>query len=175
MRKYNKGVTIRYNISVNDKLGAYEYGFPSEVGLEDLFIHNNTHYFGEGIHASPFASPGKKRIPINTTLYNNIFYFEESTTWKVVPDNSCVLSNNLYYNIAVFGDNSITSDPEFISKGMEPYNLDMTDPERLSGYRLSNSSPCIDAGIVIENNGGMDFWGNPVTDGKPDIGAYEKQ
>ena len=73
MRKYNKGVTIRYNISVNDKLGAYEYGFPSEVGLEDLFIHNNTHYFGEGIHASPFASPGKKRIPINTTLYNNIF------------------------------------------------------------------------------------------------------
>lgn len=175
MRKYNKGVIIRYNISVNDKLGAYEFGFPTEVGLEDLLIHNNTHYFGVGINASPFASPKTDRVPINTSLYNNIFYFEDPCTWKVVPDNSCDVSHNLYYNLASWGENSMTVDPLFVNKGLEPTDIDMTDSERLAGYRLQSSSPCIDAGMVIENNGGLDFWGNPLTDGKPDIGAYEKQ
>ncbi|MCF8381590.1 MAG: right-handed parallel beta-helix repeat-containing protein [Bacteroidales bacterium] len=175
MRKYNKGVTIRYNISVNDKLGAYEYGFPTDVGLEDCLIYNNTHYFGAEFNASPFASPSKTRIPINTSLYNNIFYFEKASTWRVVPDNSCDLSHNIYHNIAVWGANSLTGDPLFLNKGEVPVDVDMTDPERLAGYRLGDISPCIDAGKVIENNGGIDFWGNPLSDGKPDIGAYEKQ
>jgi hypothetical protein len=44
----------------------------------------------------------------------------------------------------------------------------------LSGYRLNNNSPCIDAGIVINDNGGKDFWGNTVGTASIDIGAHEK-
>lgn len=176
MRRYNKGVTIRYNLSVNEKLGGYMYGFPNDVGLEDLLIHNNTHYFGKGLDASPFASPGRTRTPIETSMYNNIFYFEEPSTWSVLPDeSSCELSHNLFYNIAGWGDHPIMLDPLFVDAGEEPYDIDMTDPERLSGYMLKAASPCIDAGKVIEDNGGRDFWGNPLSDGLPDIGAYEKQ
>ncbi len=175
MRRYNKGVTIRYNISINEKLGAYMYGFANDTGLEDLLIYNNTHYFGAGTNAKPFASPSRTRTPINTSLYNNIFYFEDAVTWGVLPDNSCELSHNLFYNIAELGSNNITLDPLFVDAGQAPYDIDMTDPERLSGYMLQDNSPCIDAGKVMENNGGRDFWGNPLSDGQPDIGAHEKQ
>lgn len=181
MSKYNKGVILRYNLSVNDKLGAYEYGFPGETGLEDLLIHNNTHYFKSGISASPFTSPGKVRTPINTKMYNNIFYFEDAGHWAVEPDASCELSHNLYFNCTERGTDNLSSDPLFVAKGENPYDIDMKDPERLSGYQLLGTSPCIDAGKVIvdnggpELNGGMDFWGNPLSDGKPDIGAFEKQ
>ena len=40
---------------------------------------------------------------------------------------------------------------------------------------LQADSPCLKAGIPIENNGGRDFWGNPVPqDGKPAVGACER-
>jgi hypothetical protein len=174
MRKYNKGITIRYNISVNDRVGAYHYGFPDDTGVEDVLIHNNTHYFSSGINASPVTSPAKERIPIETTFYNNIFYFEESSIWAVSPDNTCELSNNLFYNILPKGDNAITDDPLFVNPGVVTTDIDMHDPERLSGYRLNNNSPCIDAGIVINDNGGKDFWGNTVGTASIDIGAHEK-
>jgi len=174
MRKYNKGITVRYNVSVNDRIGAYHYGFPSDTGVEDVLIYNNTHYFGAGINASPVTSPGKERIPIETTFYNNIFYFEESSTWAVSPDESCELSNNAFYNISAKGENAITGDPLFVNPGQEPTDIDMHNPESLAGYMLKNNSPCINAGLVINNNGGKDFWGNNVGTETVDIGAHEK-
>jgi hypothetical protein len=108
-------------------------------------------------------------------LYNNIFYFEDAATWGVLPDNSCVLSHNLFYNIAGLGTDNVMLDPLFVDAGQSPYDIDMTDPERLSGYMLQDNSPAIDAGKFMENNGGLDFWGNPLHDDLPDIGAYEKQ
>jgi hypothetical protein len=175
MRKYNKGITVRYNISINERLGAYEYGFPSDTGVEDVLIYNNTHYFGAGINASPIASPEQQRVPINTSFYNNIFYFEESVDWAVLPNGSCDLSNNLFFNVAPKGKNTITSNPLFMNAGAVSTDIDMHDPDRLAGYRINSNSPCIDAGIVINDNGGKDFWGNAVGTETINIGAYEKQ
>jgi len=175
MRKYNKGITVRYNISINERVGAYEYGFPSDTGVEDVLIYNNTHYFGAGLNASPFASPSKERVPINTTLKNNIFYFEEASTWAVSPDESCFLSNNLFFNITAKGENALTSNPLFENAGDAPTDIDMTNLERLAGYKLNENSPCIAAGLMISDNGGKDFWGNPLGTSATTIGAYEKQ
>jgi len=174
MRKYNKGITVRYNISVNERIGAYEYGFPTDTGIEDVLIYNNTHYFGAGINASPIASPSQVRTPINTTFKNNIFYFEEASTWAVSPDNSCFLSNNLFYNVSPKGENTMTLDPLFENAGNAETDIDMTNINRLAGYKLKANSPCLDAGILITDNGGKDFWGNALGTGNPTIGAYEK-
>lgn len=174
MRKYNKGITVRYNISVNERVGAYEYGFPSDTGVEDVLIYNNTHYFGAGSTASPIASPEKQRVPINTAFYNNIFYFEEPSFWTVSPDQSCVLSNNIFYNVSPKGENALTADPMFENPGVVSTDVDMHDPLRLSGYQLKNDSPALNAGVNIDDNGGIDFWGNPLGTGAIDIGAHEK-
>lgn len=45
----------------------------------------------------------------------------------------------------------------------------------MGGFQLQASSPCIDAGVEIENNGGRDHWGNPLYDKRPDIGSHEYQ
>jgi hypothetical protein len=46
--------------------------------------------------------------------------------------------------------------------------------DSLEGYKIRNDSPCIDAGIFIEDCGAQDFWGTPLPqDQNTDIGAYE--
>jgi hypothetical protein len=46
-------------------------------------------------------------------------------------------------------------------------------PGLLTGYHLAAFSPAIDAGKIINDNGGQDFWENALYNGKPDIGAHE--
>ena len=64
-------------------------------------------------------------------------------------------------------------DPKLIKAGMAT----LTDPKKLTDlkeYRLKADSPCISAGLPIENNGGRDLWGNKVPEkGKPSIGACQ--
>jgi len=175
MRRYNRDITIRYNLSANERLGAYLYGFPWENDARGVWIYNNTHYFKAGLNASIFASPGRVRTPSYTYFYNNIFYFEDKGTWGVEPDETCEFRNNLFFNVEPKGKGAVVADPQFVNAGEVPYDVDMSDPERLSGYRLKENSPCIDAGIVINENGGRDFQGNPVGTESIDIGAFEKQ
>ncbi len=49
----------------------------------------------------------------------------------------------------------------------------MKNPEALKGLKLQNNSPCINAGIIVNNNGGKDFWGNLLRSDNTDIGAFE--
>ena len=43
----------------------------------------------------------------------------------------------------------------------------------LDGYGLKPGSPCIDAGLAIEDSGERDFWGSLLRENtRPDIGAH---
>jgi hypothetical protein len=72
----------------------------------------------------------------------------------------------------------IVVDPMFVAPGSGGNGL-----STLCGYMLREGSPAINSGIFIPMfntgpfvpmDGKLDFWGNPVEDGKPDIGAYEQ-
>src|SRR5690606_12666478 len=63
MRKYNKNVVIRYNISRNDRLGAYYYGFPQENDLHGVLVHDNLHFFDSGGEAAIFVRGDRDRTP----------------------------------------------------------------------------------------------------------------
>ena len=43
----------------------------------------------------------------------------------------------------------------------------------VAGYKLSGKSPCIGAGVELTGHSPIDYWGTPITPGKPDIGATE--
>lgn len=173
-RGINSDITIRYNISQNELIGCYLYGFPTEYGLKDVKVYNNVHYFGEGKGNRIFVEGGKVRVPIETEFKNNIFYFEEEAEWGFEPDNTCVFENNMFYNVSPKGENLLTANPMFVNPGSGETNIDMRDPERLSGYKLKKDSPCIGTGISINENRGGDFWGTPLYSGLPDVGAYEQ-
>ena len=172
MRKpYNTDITIRYNISQNELLGAYLYGFPWTEGVSDVKIYNNTHYFGKGKGKQVFVAAGKERIPTETVFKNNIFYFEEPADWGFEPDKTCLLENNLFYNLPPKGKNAIVADPLFVAPGMGGTDIDMADPDRLQGYKIVENSPAINTGIHINKNGGKDFAGNSLKE-TSSIGAF---
>ncbi len=175
MRPYNRDIKIRYNISQNERLGAYMYGFPWLDEARSIYVYNNTHYFRSGLQANIFASPGRIRTPGHTSFYNNIFYFEDEAGWGVEPDETCEFSHNLFYHVEPRGRRYVTADPLFVNPGQGGTDIDMKDAERLSGYWLQPNSPAIDAGMFINDNGGLDFSGNSLYDGLPDIGAFEKR
>lgn len=170
-RGINSDITIRYNISQNEVLGCYLYGFPTEHGLKDVKVYNNIHYFGKGKGNRIFVEGGKVRIPIETEFKNNIFYFEEEAEWGFEPDGTCMFENNLFFNINPKGKNAIVGDPLFVNPGSGGTNIDMTAPNLLSGYKLKGGSPAIGAGKSIEKNGDKDFVGNSLPE-VPNIGAF---
>lgn len=170
----NKDITIRYNISQNERLGIFLYGFPTQSAVRDVKIYNNTFYSGKGMGDRVFVSTGKVRIPIQTEFKNNIFYFEEAAQWGFEPDSTCTFSNNLYYNLPPRGAGAITEPPQFRAAGSGGTHISMLNPRRLSGYWLQANSPAKSAGASIQNHGGVDFWGNALRAETTHIGAFSQ-
>jgi len=169
----NENVIIRYNISQDDKISVYFYGFEFETGMNRANVYNNVHFIRTGLDVAVF----KDRTPYNTNFYNNVFHFEETDAgqWGKTPID-CTFENNAFFNITTRGTNAITTNPMFINPGNGGQDIDWNNyPNVLTGYQLQASSPLINAGKVVPDNGGQDFWGNTLYSGNPDIGAYEHQ
>lgn len=78
--------------------------------------------------------------------------------------------NNLYYNVPTIEDlngpiidaNRLNANPMFVNM----------HGDKLEDYQLLTDSPAIRAGRLIPDNGGRDFFGNPVfVNDPPSIGA----
>ncbi|MBA2938903.1 InlB B-repeat-containing protein [Paenibacillus sp. CGMCC 1.16610] len=126
-------------------------------------------------------------------VYNNTFYSPNNDT-RVQPDNNTVVSNNIFYvkslangggtyknNLYYLTDplaadaSAVVGNPQFVDPGKGETGTVPGQPkiDTLVGYKLKNTSPAIDTGIPIVNNGGRDFFGNPLYADAPDIGAHE--
>lgn len=159
---------IRYNISQNDGTKG------TTIGLMDLNagfvqIYNNTFYSDVPV----FSTRIEGGLAGNGVIANNIFYAKEPvamTGWATDLKKSYEYHNNAVYQYSSLpeDDGIITAEPGLTAPGTAGLGWDSVD-----GYQLKPDSPCIDKGIQIENNGGRDYWGNPLSDGKPDIGAHE--
>ena len=168
---------FRYNISQNDLGGILN--LPNHPNAD---IYNNTFYIKEGV---PFIRPGMTGGV--ATIENNIIYNagpKKEESWTL-NNTRATYSNNLYFNYSntpSSDKNAITEDPKFVNGGNGPSSyagiLPSSDEKithdltAFEGYKLQDDSPAINAGKFIENNGGIDFFGNEVK-GTPDIGAYE--
>ncbi|MBJ33697.1 MAG: hypothetical protein CMC89_03110, partial [Flavobacteriaceae bacterium] len=173
-RAVNENVVIRYNISENDDTAIYFFGFNNRTGMTKALIYNNTHFIKAGIKLSVFGSGGAARTAFNTDFYNNIFYFEEpGSNWGQIGS-MVNFSNNCFYNISPKGENYTTSNPLFVNPNEGISDIEWSQyPNVLTGYQLKQNSPLIGIGKIIDNNGGKDFWGNPLYNNNPDIGAFE--
>ncbi|MDD6483410.1 MAG: hypothetical protein PUF72_02390, partial [Clostridiales bacterium] len=170
----NYNATARYNVSKNDSLRCFEIAaFPNTEALQTLKakIYNNTIYT---------TSPAAERIILLNTncspeveVNNNIFYLKHDKIMTNHPSGWSA-SHNLYYGsaspqtVGKYDSAPIYEDPKFENIDGVGNGYDTTD-----GFMLAGDSPCIGAGIPIQDNGGYDFWGNPVSDTEaPNIGAY---
>ena len=171
MKKPNRNVVIRYNISENDRQGIYFYGFNGSKDLKNLHVYNNTHFIGKHLKKAVVFPEG--RLPLESRFENNIFYFEGKGKWgKHVKGKSTKFHNNLYYGIEPHpSDKSpILLDPKFLSPGKAGQHVDWKTFKEFKGYQLKSSSPALKAGSPIKNNGEIDFFKNRINS-KPDLGA----
>ncbi len=180
------GTVIRYNISKNDRNRIFHIGGGNVI---NTYIYNNVIFIGPDLDIPVVLYNEWEGWPDNTHFYNNIFYVEgtarycygvggnEDGTYKHKPGFGHS-TNNVFINNVFYGNhinppkdpNAITADPMLVKPGRGKNGFDS-----LGGYKLKDGSPCIGAGISIEDNGGRDFWGNKLPKGKkPDIGAHNR-
>jgi len=122
-----------------------------------------------------------------TFFYNNIFFAEgpaqfahsisRNTDGAYVTEKGSgrsknnVFDSNLYFgNLAPEKDaHALTADPRFRAPGTGKIGR-----ESLAGYRLPADSPAAGSGMLVENSGGHDFWGEVVPScGRTDRGASQ--
>ncbi|MFL5729767.1 MAG: DNRLRE domain-containing protein, partial [Cytophagaceae bacterium] len=151
------GVVVRYNISQNDKGYLVNINYP----FTSSSIYNNVFYIGQN------TSPIIMREVANTHNYsfqNNIIY-NNSTTSKYImgaPGNVRLIDYNIFYGNHPAGEpadaRKITTDPLFVNPGTATTGL-----ASVGGYKLKAGSPALGSGKLISNNGGKDYFGNPVS------------
>ncbi|HHW00552.1 MAG TPA: hypothetical protein GXX36_13465 [Clostridiaceae bacterium] len=171
---FNENSIVRYNISQNDMCRVFEIHGP----VKNSKIYNNTIYVRNGLNTKIYnmdwwdSTDG--RYPENTYNYNNIYFNLGNGGYNFTNSINTVFEKNCFYGNHPSGEPydpyKITSDPCLVNPGSGAIGR-----HTLDGYKLQPNSPCINAGKTIENNGGKDFWGNPVpnSNGLTDIGAHE--
>ena len=182
----------RYNISQNDQTHLIQ--MHGEISERNVF-YNNVFYIDYGTVDLDFflgdAGAGDKN-KTGASFINNIFYAAGQSHFRTVYTSGEVLvrtfdeetkvptgtPETFFYNNLYFGPwkNGIPDDPKkriadpvFVAPGSGGNGL-----STLCGYMLREGSPAINAGLFIPMNGNRDFFGNPVNDGSPDLGAYEQ-
>jgi hypothetical protein len=141
--------------------------------VDSTLIYNNTIYIGEGLNTNPYGVwDYEGGVAINTSVYNNIFYNLGKGKYVLDEKSNAVFDYNCFYGNHPENEpddtHKVTADPLFIKAGSGG-----TGRSSVDGYKLSQGSPCLSKGKVIQKNGGKDYWGNPVSEvNPPDIGAY---
>ncbi|MDR1718763.1 MAG: right-handed parallel beta-helix repeat-containing protein [Dysgonamonadaceae bacterium] len=163
------GNVVRYNISENDHTHIlFIVGNVSENNL----VYNNTIY----------TDADTACIVPHARLKNNIFMATgagkiEIREWKHpvysewIPENGELLNNCYFGNVEVPEQDSmkITADPQISFPGKTFDNI-----ANLLNYELKTSSPCLNAGLMIHNHGGIDILGNPIPSNRlPALGAVQ--
>ncbi|MEN8250870.1 MAG: T9SS type A sorting domain-containing protein [Bacteroidota bacterium] len=178
-----EGNIFRYNISE----GFNDQWFRNLGGVNTT-IYNNTAYIyatntsNKGFFVSNSRTVSKDPKPsVNTQVYNNIFIREVSdsieTANLIYEDPATVsskFSNNVFYgnfsDLIEEDSNAFFMDPLFVNPGSGTVGSTFD----ADGYKLQDTSPYIRSGLVIPDNGGIDFWGNELFDAyPPSLGAHQ--
>jgi len=166
----NTGTVVRYNISRNDGTRhLIHIGGP----VRDTHIYHNTCYVGPKQDLMLIHQGSWDGWADETTFSNNLFYVAGKGRLDLGDS-----TNNHFRSNLVFGSvegfpretTTVSVDPMLTAPGTGGAGL-----RSLEGYLLRPGSPCVGAGVPITDNGGRDFWGNPLPiDQVPDIGAHQR-
>jgi Right handed beta helix region len=168
---YCDDTIIRYNISQNDGINSarvFHFAGPAR----NTMVYNNVIYVGS-----------KQRLPLvlytdwggyasNTHFVNNIFYVDGQVTYDWGRSTQNVFENNVFFGKhegRPHDPGARLDQPPLVNPGSGLNGFDS-----LGGYKLRAGAPFARGGLV-PNNGGRDFFGNPVSAREPAMpGAFEE-
>ena len=151
--------------------GAYNFIHCTVASYSNILVSHNQPV----LHVSD-QDDSLHQYPLNASFTNSIFYgdsglvTDEIEIVKTVSSSAISFTNVLYKASAVDGSfftNSIPgTDPGFVLLDFENTGFD---------FHLSESSPCINAGIDAGITSDLDGNTRDASLNNPDIGCYEKQ
>ncbi|MFB6454736.1 DNRLRE domain-containing protein [Chitinophaga sp. Hz27] len=177
---YSKNITVRYNVSVNDigTLGSQikKLFWFEKSGNNNRQIYNNVFviknpansllavYNGSGAATANFSN----NIIYTTSTIGNLSNVALTNTMQF--NNNCLYPSNVFsgasYGTAILSNN-FYDNPLFVNPATGTgFNV-------AAGYNVADTSRCRNAGLLISNNGGVDFAGNPLPGSNPDVGAFQ--
>lgn len=177
----NTNAIVRYNISQNDKYRIIMLN----GNVQNAQIYNNTMYLPAGSTTRPIAVDNwGGSYPQNIYVRNNIFHLTSAGAWIQWDSitGTKVFDHNIVYGVHTAGEPTgsfnLNTDPLLVAPGTGTtgsYSGGVLSFGNVSGYQLQSGSPAFGAGAIIPNNGGRDYWGNPVPSAAaPTIGAYQE-
>ncbi|MEK3757151.1 family 16 glycoside hydrolase [Paenibacillus sp. FSL P4-0338] len=188
-----------FDVEVHDSIYQYNYSYNNQGGTLLVMNNTNNNIFRYNISQDDLDGNGAFHLVSgggNLQIYNNIIYRSGTQNRALTHASNTGMvnyTNNIFYNTAAgqytnsprmtyshnsfYGANanvpsdpySITGNPGLVSPGTA------TGRDSADGYKLLPSSPLIHAGIAVLDNGGLDYFGNPLYNGAPDVGAFEFQ
>jgi hypothetical protein len=163
---------VRYNVLVGNS--RYQIYLHSVRGTT-AYVYGNTVYNDRSSHL--IYGYGDFLLA-EYHIWDNVLY---STSAQASLSTSATVD----YESNVYGGAALTvpaddtrprvGDPNFLGTVTGPYGTERTGPrlDRALPLRVAGTSPAVDAGLAVPDNGGVDYAGNPVYHGLPDIGAFE--
>jgi len=157
---------VRYNISQNDGTTFGYLGYPTNSNFS---IYNNTIYIPPGSTSKVVFVGGTIDNTVTSTFKNNIISNWGTGTYDAV--NGASWDHNIFFGNHPSSEpsdsNKLTVDPLLLAPGTA------TSLTNASGYNLRTSSPSNLSGVLISNNGGLDYFGNSVSSATaPSRGAF---
>jgi hypothetical protein len=169
--------TVRYNLSVNDAYGANGVFTLSSGLMYGAKIYNNTVYIKPGLDSRPLFQAGWDGDNNNPWIFrNNVIVNHGTGEWEWPNGSGTTISHNLIFGNHTAGEpggaGKITADPQMIAPAVDaPEGIDA-----VAGYGLTPTSPAAGSGVLINGNGGYDYFGNPVSSvAAPTMGFHEVQ
>ncbi|MEO3868606.1 right-handed parallel beta-helix repeat-containing protein [Nonomuraea sp. B12E4] len=164
---------VRYNVIAGNS--RYQIYLHSDRAA-NAKIYNNTIYNDDSDHLIyGYGSYLQARYEIT----NNVLYSTRAAA-GLTTSPTITYDHNLYggADLAVpAGDAAaVVGDPLLADAPLDgPYGTPETGPQLKTahGLRVRPGSPALGAGVGIDGNGGRDYAGKHLYQGRPDIGAFE--
>jgi len=168
---YCDDTVVRYNVSQNDGLNsARVFHFAGPV--RNTLVYNNVVYIGPKQNLPLLRYTDWSGQAQNTRFLNNFFYVDGRVTYDWGRSQQNVFEHNVF-----FGNHQGRPEdaqarverPPLVKPGSGALGF-----QSLAGYRLQPGVPFA-RGRLVPNNGGRDFFGNPVSDHEPPMpGVFER-
>jgi hypothetical protein len=162
---------IRYNLIVNNSRNGVNLHSDSSSNNQ---TYNNL-FFIDGIRTGDLTatSGNADQLVAPYVIRNNIFHSTLAAA-QVVTGGGVSYANNLFDGVAALGTTPRTGAAMFVNSAVRPSGGPAGSAlSMLTGFQLRAGSPALNSGVAITGNGGVDFWGDPLYNGTPDIGPYE--
>ncbi|MEV6605817.1 right-handed parallel beta-helix repeat-containing protein [Kutzneria sp. NPDC051319] len=165
-------VVLRYNVIAGNT--RYQVYLHSDKAAKAK-VHNNTIYTDR----SKYAIYGYgTSLTSSYDITDNVIYSTVAGA-SLTTSSTVRYDNNLYGGASLpvpSGDtHAVRADPQFTGSPDWTVGTPDSGPRLIAAYglRVRSGSPAINRGVVIGGNGGRDYAGTPLYNGKPDIGAFE--